>query len=108
MAVGTAADRGIVIGGEVNIGARLQQAAAPDEVLVGPTTHQFVKGAVEFGENRMIVLKEFDGEIPAWPVDPAGAAFDPFDDPVRRSPPRARAVDRHVRARAGARAARTW
>ena len=68
VAVGTAADRGIVIGGEVNIGARLQQAAAPDEVLVGSTTHQLVKGAVEFGEMRMIVPKEFDGEIPAWPV----------------------------------------
>ena len=68
VAVGTAADRGIVIGGEVNIGARLQQAAAPDEVLVGSTTHQLVKGAVEFGEMRMIVPKGFDGEIPAWPV----------------------------------------
>ncbi len=68
VAVGTAADRGIVIGGEVNIGARLQQAAAPDEVLVGSTTHQLVKGAVEFGEMRTIVPKESDGEIPAWPV----------------------------------------
>ena len=64
VAVGTAADRGLVIGGEVNIGARLQQAAAPDEVLVGPTTHQLVKDAVEFGEMRTIVPKEFDGEIP--------------------------------------------
>ncbi|MGZ5301401.1 MAG: ATP-binding protein [Actinomycetota bacterium] len=68
VAVGTAADRGIVIGGEVNIGARLQQAAAPDEVLVGPTTHQLVKDAVEFGEMRMIVPKELDREITAWPV----------------------------------------
>ena len=102
VAVGTAADRGIVIGGEVNIGARLQQAAVPDEVLVGSTTHQLVKGAVEFGEMRMIVPKEFDGEIPAWPVDPPGAAFDPLDDPVRRSPPRARAAVRYVRAGAGA------
>jgi class 3 adenylate cyclase len=68
VAVGSAADRGIVIGGEVNIGARLQQAAAPDEVLVGPTTHQLVKDAVEFAEMRMIVPKEFDGEIVAWPV----------------------------------------
>ena len=57
-----------MIGGEVNIGARLQQAAAPDEVLVGPTTHQLVKDAVEFGEMRTIVPKEFDGEIAAWPV----------------------------------------
>ena len=68
VAVGTAADRGIVIGGEVNIGARLQQAAAPNEVLVGPTTHQLVKGAVEFGEMRMFVPRDFEGEIAAWPV----------------------------------------
>ncbi len=68
VAVGTAADRGIVIGGEVNIGARLQQAAASGEVLVGPTTHQLVKDAVEFGEMRTIVPREFDGEIAAWPV----------------------------------------
>jgi class 3 adenylate cyclase/tetratricopeptide (TPR) repeat protein len=68
VAVGTAADRGIVIGGGVNIGARLQQAAVPGEVLVGPTTHQLVKDAVEFGEMRKIVPKEFDGEIAAWPV----------------------------------------
>ena len=54
VALGTAADRGIVIGAEVNIGARLQQAAEPGEVLVGPTTHQLVKDAVEFGEMRLI------------------------------------------------------
>ena len=35
VAVGTATDRTIVIGAEVNIGARLQQAAEPGEVLVG-------------------------------------------------------------------------
>ena len=68
VAVGTAADRGIVIGGEVNIGARLQQAADPGEVLVGSTTRQLVKDAVEFGEMRMIRPKEFDREIAAWPV----------------------------------------
>jgi class 3 adenylate cyclase/tetratricopeptide (TPR) repeat protein len=68
VAVGTAADRGIVIGGEVNIGARLQQAAEPGEVLVGSTTRQLVKDAVEFGEMRMIRPKEFDREIAAWPV----------------------------------------
>ena len=68
VAVGTAADRGIVIGGEVNIGARLQQAAGPGEVLVGPTTHQLAKDAAEFGEMRTIRPKEADSEITAWPV----------------------------------------
>ena len=68
VAVGTAADRGIVIGGEVNIGARLQQAAEPREVLVGSTTRELVKDAVEFGEMRMIRPKEIEREIAAWPV----------------------------------------
>ena len=68
VAVGTAADRGIVIGGEVNIGARLQQAAEPREVLVGSTTRELVKEAVEFGEMRMIRPKEIEREIAAWPV----------------------------------------
>ena len=40
VAVGTAMDRNIVIGAEVNIGARIQQAAEPGEVLVGASTKQ--------------------------------------------------------------------
>ncbi len=68
VALGTAADRGIVIGAEVNIGARLQQAAGPGEVLVGPTTHQLVKDAVEFGEMRLIRAKGLESELKAWPV----------------------------------------
>ncbi|MGH2594358.1 MAG: AAA family ATPase [Actinomycetota bacterium] len=68
VAVGTAADRGIVIGAEVNIGARLQAAAEPGEVLVGGTTHQLVRDAVEFGEQRKITPKGLEGELPAWPV----------------------------------------
>ena len=68
VAVGTAADRNIVIGAEVNIGARLQQAAVPGEVLVGPTTHELARGDVEFGEMRLVPAKGFEGELPAWPV----------------------------------------
>jgi class 3 adenylate cyclase/tetratricopeptide (TPR) repeat protein len=68
VALGTAADRGIVIGAEVNIGARLQQAAGAGEVLVGPTTHQLVKDAVEFGEMRLLQAKGLEAELEAWPV----------------------------------------
>ena len=102
VAVGTAADRGIVIGGEVNIGARLQQAAEPGEVLVGSTTRQLVKDAVEFGEMRMIAPEGVRRRDRRVAGDPSGAALDALDDPVRGSAPRARAADRHVRARAGA------
>ena len=43
VAVGTALDRNIVIGAEVNLGARLQQAAAPGEVLAGDSTVQLAR-----------------------------------------------------------------
>ena len=66
VAVGTSSDRNIVIGAEVNIGARLQQAAHPGEVLVGGRTRLLVGDAIEFGERRMIEAKGFDEALPAW------------------------------------------
>jgi class 3 adenylate cyclase/tetratricopeptide (TPR) repeat protein len=68
VAVGTASDRNIVIGAEVNIGARLQQAAAPDEILAGDVTQELAAWAVDFGEPRKIAAKGFDDAITAWPV----------------------------------------
>jgi class 3 adenylate cyclase/tetratricopeptide (TPR) repeat protein len=68
VAVGTATDRNLVIGTEVNVGARLQQGAEPGEVLVGPTTHELARDAVEFGPVRLLAAKGFEAEIPVWPV----------------------------------------
>lgn len=68
VAIGTATDRNLVIGAEVNIGARLQQAAAPGEILVGRTTHQLTSEVVEYGELRMVPAKGFDGDMEAWPA----------------------------------------
>jgi class 3 adenylate cyclase/tetratricopeptide (TPR) repeat protein len=68
VAVGTAADRNLVIGAEVNVGARLQQAAAPGEILAGDTTHILAGTTVQFGEMRLIAAKGFEEELPAWPV----------------------------------------
>ena len=68
VAVGTAADRNLVIGAEVNIGARLQEAAEPGEILVGATTHQLALGEVEFGRMRRIEAKGLQEELLAWPV----------------------------------------
>ncbi len=68
VAIGTATDRNIVIGAEVNIGARMQQAAEPDEILAGATTVQLAGGAVEFGEPRAIAAKGFEDRLRAWPV----------------------------------------
>ncbi|MDH5224947.1 MAG: AAA family ATPase [Actinomycetota bacterium] len=66
VAVGTQTDRSIVIGAEVNMGARLQQAARPGEVLVGQRTRLLVGDAIEFGEPRMIEAKGFEEAMPAW------------------------------------------
>lgn len=68
IAVGTPTDRNIVFGSEVNIGARLQQAAAPDEILAGPTTVELAFGRVAFGEPRLIEAKGVLGPLTASPV----------------------------------------
>jgi class 3 adenylate cyclase/tetratricopeptide (TPR) repeat protein len=68
VAVGTSDDRNIVLGAEVNMAARLQQAAEPGEVLVGRTTRQLAADAVVFGPERSIAAKGFDGGVSAWPV----------------------------------------
>jgi class 3 adenylate cyclase/tetratricopeptide (TPR) repeat protein len=68
VAVGTAMDRNIVIGAEVNIGARLQQAAASGEVLVGASTRQLVGDGVSFGQVRSVQAKGIVGAFAAWPA----------------------------------------
>jgi class 3 adenylate cyclase/tetratricopeptide (TPR) repeat protein len=69
VAVGTALDRSIVIGAEVNLGARLQQAAAPGEILVGESTVQLSRESVAFGAPRRIDAKGFGEDVTAWPVE---------------------------------------
>ena len=68
VAVGTATDRNIVIGAEVNAGARLQQAAEPGEILAGETTVQLARGIVEFGDPRDLRAKGFEDDLVARPV----------------------------------------
>ncbi|MEX0984600.1 MAG: AAA family ATPase [Actinomycetota bacterium] len=68
VAVGTATDRNIVIGAQVNIGARLQQAAAPGQILAGPTTVQLAGTQVEFGEPVEVVGKGVGTGLLARPV----------------------------------------
>lgn len=68
VAVGTVSDRPIVIGAEVNKGARIQQAALPGEILVGSTAYQLAQASVDFGPMRWVDAKGFDEELSAWPV----------------------------------------
>jgi class 3 adenylate cyclase/tetratricopeptide (TPR) repeat protein len=69
VAVGTALDRSIVIGAEVNLGARIQQAAAPGEVLVGGSTRELARASVAFGDPRQIDARGFDDTVTVWPVE---------------------------------------
>ena len=68
VAVGSALDRNLVIGAEVNVGARLQQAAEPGEILVGATAHQLTASRVVFGPERTIAAKGFDESLSVWPA----------------------------------------
>src|SRR5205823_772783 len=62
------ADQLLVSGAPVNLAARLQQAASPDEVLIGETTWQLVRNQVELDEPHMVPARGFESEVPAWPV----------------------------------------
>jgi class 3 adenylate cyclase/tetratricopeptide (TPR) repeat protein len=61
-------DRPLVSGAAVNLAARLQQAAEPGEILVGETTFQLTRYAVEFADVRSFPAKGFAGDVQAWPV----------------------------------------
>jgi class 3 adenylate cyclase/tetratricopeptide (TPR) repeat protein len=62
------ADQFLVSGAPVNLAARMQQAAEPGEVLIGETTWQLTRQAVEFGPSRTITARGFEEEVEAWPV----------------------------------------
>jgi class 3 adenylate cyclase/tetratricopeptide (TPR) repeat protein len=61
-------DRGIVLGAEVHLAARLQEAAAPGEVLVSETTRALTAHAVSYGPRREVRAKGFPGSVAAWPA----------------------------------------
>nr|MDP9320879.1 AAA family ATPase [Chloroflexota bacterium] len=57
----------LVTGDAVNAGARLQAAAAPNEILVGALTQQLTEGAVRYGATREIEAKGI-GRLSVWPA----------------------------------------
>ena len=66
-------ERPLVSGAAVNLAARLQQAADPGEILVGETSYQLTRYAVEFAEPRAVAAKGFEGEVRTWPVEALSA-----------------------------------
>jgi len=57
-----------VTGDAVNVGARLEQAAEPGEVLAGERTVASARGAFEFGEPRVVEAKGKPGGLSCRPV----------------------------------------
>jgi class 3 adenylate cyclase/tetratricopeptide (TPR) repeat protein len=57
----------LVTGDAVNAGARLQSAAAPNEILVGALTHELTERAVRYGPRREIDAKGL-GRLSVWPA----------------------------------------
>src|ERR671939_620473 len=58
----------LVTGDAVNVAARLEQAAAPAEVLIGAETRRLVGDAVEIGEQRSLELKGKSEPVAAQPL----------------------------------------
>ena len=56
----------MVTGDAVNTAARLEQAAAPGEVVVGPGTWAATRGAIEYAEMDPIALKGKALPVPVW------------------------------------------
>src|SRR5712691_1215015 len=61
-------DQLLVTGAAVNMAARLQEAAQPDEILVGETTWQLTRESVEYGAARSVPAEGFGEDVSAWPV----------------------------------------
>src|SRR5215210_1662232 len=61
-------------GEAVNLAARLQQAAEPGQLLIGPAAHRLTLGRVEVEDLGPVDLKGLDRQIWAWRVLSAGAA----------------------------------
>src|ERR671922_2015657 len=57
-----------VTGDAVNVAARLEQAAAPGEILAGERTVAAVQGAFEFGPSRILEAKGKPDGVPAREV----------------------------------------
>jgi len=64
----TGTEERLATGDAVNVAARLEQAAAPGEVLIGAETLGLAGGAVEVGEVRLLELKGKSETVAAYPL----------------------------------------
>ena len=64
----TGTEERLATGDAVNVAARLEQAAAPGEVLIGAETLRLVRLAVDLGEERRLELKGKAEPVPSYPL----------------------------------------
>jgi class 3 adenylate cyclase len=77
------AGHGFVSGDAVAVGKRLEQAAAPGEIVMGEATHRLIEHAVDATQLEPLALKGKTGEAVAFrleSVDPAATAIPRRDD----------------------------
>ncbi|HLG09300.1 MAG TPA: adenylate/guanylate cyclase domain-containing protein [Gaiellaceae bacterium] len=77
-------------GEAVNLAARLQQAARPGEILVGPTAYRLAAGSVVVEDAGPLELKGMDAPLRAWRL------VDALEGPGRPLGPRAPLVGREA------------
>ena len=82
------ADSTFATGEAVNLAARLQQAARPGEILVGPTAYRLAAGSLVVEDSGSLELKGIDGPLRAWRL------MDMLDSPARPVGPRGPLVGR--------------
>ena len=56
----------MLTGDAVNVAARLQSAAEPGRVIVGPTAHEATRAVIEYRELTPLTLKGKAEPVPAW------------------------------------------
>ena len=56
----------LVVGDAVNVAARLEQAAGPMEILIGPLTDRLVREAIDAEPVEPLVLKGKAERVPAY------------------------------------------
>ena len=66
--VAESGDSTFATGEALNVAARLQQSAAPGEILMGPTAHGLTLGAVVVEPGGARVLKGLPDDMPVWRV----------------------------------------
>ncbi len=81
-------DSTFATGEAVNLAARLQEAARPGEILIGPTAYRLAARSLVVEDAGPLELKGIDGPLRAWRV------VDMLDGPARPIGPRAPLVGR--------------